>query len=386
MVNNRDVVIVGGGVAGCSVAYHLALAGVKSTVIEREGIGTQASGFASGGLNPLEGAQIPGPLSGLAIESYRMHLDYFQKLKDASGVDYQGRIVSLLKVAFDDSEMGELQDSMGIFEAAAADGFEARLLERNEVLELEPGISPEIVGGLLCYGNGAVDSYQYTLALATAAERLGVEFRSGSVNGLAVGRGGAAGVLLGDGQISCEILVLAAGPWSRQAETWLDVSIPVEPLKGETLRLEYEGYRLKHDLSGGGGSIYAKPDGLAWCGTTEEWQGFDKEPSESARQSIIERVVRIVPVLEQARLALHTACLRPVTADWLPIVGKAPGWDNVYLATGAGRKGILLSPGMGKAVADLIVDGRTEISIETSSPERFVPVAGGRNGGEGEEE
>ena len=374
MAENRDVVIVGGGAAGCSVAYHLALAGVKSTVIEREGIGTQASGFASGGLNPLEGAQIPGPLGALAIESYRMHLEQFGSLAEASGVEYQGRIVSLLKVAFDAEEMGELEESRKIFAAAEGDGFSARLLTREEALELEPGVSREIVGGLLCVGNGAVDSYQYTLALATAAEKLGVEFRSGSVQGLAVDGGGAAGVLVGDGQIGCDCLVLAAGPWSRQAETWLDVSIPVEPLKGETLRLEYSGEQLRHDLSGGGGSLYAKPDGLVWCGTTEEWQGFDKEPSESARQSIIQRAVRIVPGLEQARLALHTACLRPVTPDWLPLIGKAPGWDNVYLATGAGRKGILLSPGMGKAVTDLIVTGSTEVSIGTCAPERFAPV------------
>ncbi len=375
MADNRDVVIVGGGVAGCSVAYHLALAGVKSTVIEREGIGTQASGFASGGLNPLEGAQIPGPLGALAMESYRMHLEQFGSLVEASGVAYQGRIVSLLKVAFDAEELGQLEESRGIF-AAGVEGFSAQLLTREEALELEPGVSSEIVGGLLCNGNGAVDSYQYTLALATAAERLGVEFRSGSVHGLAVSGGGAAGVLMGDGRIDCDCLALAAGPWSRQAETWLDVSIPVEPLKGETLRLEYSGERLRYDLSGGGGSLYAKPDGLVWCGTTEEWQGFDKEPSESARQSIIQRAVRIFPGLEQARLALHTACLRPVTPDWLPIIGKAPGWDNVYLATGAGRKGILLSPGMGKAVADLIVNGATEVPIAESAPERFAAVAG----------
>ena len=68
-----QVVIVGGGAAGCSVAYYLALAGVKATIVEREGIGTQASGFSAGGLNPLEGAHIPGSLAPLAIECFRMH-------------------------------------------------------------------------------------------------------------------------------------------------------------------------------------------------------------------------------------------------------------------------------------------------------------------------
>ncbi len=84
-----------------------------------------------------------------------------------------------------------------------------------------------------------------------------------------------------------------------------------------------------------------------------------------------------MPELAQAKLALQTACLRPVTSDWLPIVGKAPGWDNVYLTTGAGKKGILLSPGMGKATADLITQGATSLSIGPCSPSRFSSVSSG---------
>ncbi len=83
-----------------------------------------------------------------------------------------------------------------------------------------------------------------------------------------------------------------------------------------------------------------------------------------------------MPEIAEARLVLHTACLRPVTPDWLPIVGRAPGWDNVYLATGAGKKGILLSPAMGKAVADLITQDSTELSVEQFSPERFAGPTG----------
>jgi glycine oxidase len=178
-------------------------------------------------------------------------------------------------------------------------------------------------------------------------------------------------VFLADTEIACDCLVLAAGPWSREAETWLDCSIPVDPLKGEILRLEHSGPCLAHDFSGGGGSVYSKPDGMVWCGTTEERQGFNRETTAAARQAIIQGAVRIIPDLARAKLALQTACLRPVTPDWLPIVGRAPGWDNVYLATGAGKKGILLSPAMGKATADLITQGATALSIGPCSPFRF---------------
>jgi len=78
-----------------------------------------------------------------------------------------------------------------------------------------------------------------------------------------------------------------------------------------------------------------------------------------------------MPAMADAELVLHTACLRPVTSDWLPIIGRAPGWDNAYLATGAGKKGILISTGMGKAVADVIASGSTDVPTGGLEPDRF---------------
>ena len=372
MPESSDVVIVGGGAAGCSVAYHLALAGVKSTIVEGQGVATQASGFSAGGLNPLQGSGIPGPLGPLAMESYLMHLELFDQLQYDSGIDYDGRIISLLKVAFDEEELTELQETDDVF--APVDGFDARWLDTREVLELEPRVSPKIIRGLVARGNAAMDSYKYTLALLQSAEKMGAAIRSGTVAGLETENNRVTEVRLGDDTISCGQVVLAMGPWSRRAEAWLDAYIPVDPLKGEILRTELSGPPLNHDLSGGGGSLHPKPDGLVWCGTTEEWKGFDKETTASSRRSILEGAVRLVPDMADAHLSLQTACLRPVTPDWLPIIGRVPGWDNVYLATGAGKKGILLSPGIGKSVADLMTQGETSLSIGPFDPSRFTPT------------
>ena len=372
MADSSEVVIVGGGAAGCSVAYHLALAGVKVTVIEEAGVGTQASGFSAGGLNPLQGTGIPGPLGPLAIESYDMHLALWDDLKEQTGIDYDGRIISLLKVAFDEDELPDLEETEELF--SAADGFEARWLDPQDVADLEPRLASGIIRGVYARGNAALDSYKYTLALVEAAEKLGTTVRSASVHGLERNSGRITAVVLGDGTISCGQVVLAMGPWSRKAEPWLDAYIPVDPLKGEILRMDLPGPGLTHDISGGGGSLHPKPDGLVWCGTTEEWRGFDKQLSGSAHQSILEGAIRLVPDMAQAHLSLQTACLRPVTPDWLPIIGRAPGWDNVYLATGAGKKGILLSPGIGKAIADLMTQGETTLSIGAFDPARFTAM------------
>ena len=171
MNNGSDVVIVGGGAAGCSVAYYLAQSGVRSTIIERESIGSQASGFSAGGLNPLQGTGIPGPLSDVAMESYQMHQELWPVLKADTGVDYEWRIISLIKAAFDEAELPELRDTAEVF--TRTDGFEASWLDREQVLDLEPRIAPDVLQAVVARGNAALDSYKYTLALVQAAANCG---------------------------------------------------------------------------------------------------------------------------------------------------------------------------------------------------------------------
>ena len=375
MVETSEVVIVGAGAAGCAVAYYLARSGVQATVIEEQDVAGQASGYAAGLLNPLQGHGIPGPMGAFAWESYQLHLKLWEDLQEETGLNLQGRTISSIRVAFEEADFSDMEDTLALF--SATDGFEARWLNAREVHELDPRITPKSVGGLYSRGSAGVDSYQYTMALAEAAKKRGAVIRQGKVCGLehSNGRmtgGRVTGVKLEDGMVSCDRVVLAMGPWSRQAEPWLGIYIPVDPLKGEILRFDLPAPALDYDLSGGGGSIYAKPDGQVWCGLTEEWKGFDRQASESARRSILESAVILIPELAHAKLVMHTACLRPVTPDWLPILGQAPGYENVYLATGAGKKGILLSPGIGKGIADLITKGDTELAISAFDPQRFT--------------
>ena len=369
MPGSYDVAIVGGGAAGSASAYYLANAGVKVVLIERDGVAAHASGYSAGGLNPLQGAGIPGLLGPLAIESFRMHLELWDPLTSESRVDFTPEVISVIRAAFDESEVPELRETARLHETA--DGFTGGMLDSAELYRMVPGLAPGAIGGVHTDGNAALDSYLYTVALARAAERLGAEVRSGRVTGLKKMGDCATAVLLDDGEIACETVVLAMGPWSAQAETWLDGVVPVKPLRGEILRMDLPGQEpLGHDLSGMGVSLHARR-GQVWIGTTEESLGFDVEPSEATRQSLTLSAAKLMPAMAGARLAQHTVCLRPVTPDWLPILGAAPGWSNVFLATGAGKKGILISPGMGKAVADLVTTGSTELPIGPFDPDRF---------------
>ena len=272
--STTDVAIIGGGAAGCAVAYYLAEAGVKSTIIEREGVGSQASGFAAGGLNPLQGAGIPGPLGAFAWESFRMHHGLATELRERTGIDYEFRTVSAVHLALEEDELPGLRETVDLF--TAAEGFEAGFFDPKHIAEFEPRITPNFIRGVHEYGNAALDSLDFTRALAAAAESGGASVRPGTVCRIHVDGNAALRVSLEDGVIECGRVVLALGPWSRRAEAWLDAYIPVDPLKGEILRLDTANRPLNCDVSGGGGSIYNKPD-LAWCGT-EEWRGFDRQP------------------------------------------------------------------------------------------------------------
>ncbi len=369
----EDVVIVGGGASGCAVSYFLAKAGVKSTTIERDALAANASGYSAGGLNPLEGAGIPGPLGPLAIESYRMHAEIRPELAELSGVDFGYKIISSIRVAFDDSELADLQTTHDIFESAD-DDFSAEWLDASQLRELEPRISGDAIGALDTRGNAILSSYRYTLALAKTAETMGARVVSGCVTGVRTSGGRVTAVLTDSGEISCDAVVFATGPWSGQVEEWLGVPVPIESFKGEILRMKLGGPPLDRDFHSVDVDLNHREDGQTWVGASDERKSFDRNPSAQARAISLSRAASLMPDIRDAELVLHTACLRPRSPDWMPIVGNAPGWDNAYLSTGAGKKGILLSPGMGKAVADLMTSGATDVPIEGFQAERFTAV------------
>ena len=166
--------------------------------------------------------------------------------------------------------------------------------------------------------------------------------------------------------------MLAAGPWSGAVSDWIGSPIDILPLKGQILRLRAPGRPFECSLGWEGHYATTKPDGLLWTGTTEEEVGFDENPTPEARDAIMSTLLKMAPSLTEARLVQQTACLRPVASDGELIMGQAPGLRGAYLATGTGRKGILLSPAVGRITADLITTGDAGMDIDAFSPARFA--------------
>ena len=371
--SQSDIVVVGAGITGSFVTYFLARLGYAPTLIERAGIGNQASGHNPGGLCPLHGTGIPGPLASLAMESFRLHIEIREAIERLSGMAIGARRASRIELAFEEDDLVASSRSLELHEAA--EGFSAHWLDRNELLAMEPRLAPSVLRGLRTEGSAEVDSRRYTVAVATAAVKLGAKLVSASVTGLKRSGARVTGVILDSGELACGALVLATGPWTADPAHWLGVSIPVEPVKGELLIARLQGPALRESLTWRRAALYSQPDGTVWLGGTETSAGFDAAPTAAGREAIMRDAARIMPSIRNAELTGHIAALRPVTPDGLPIVGRPPGWENVLIATGAGRKGMLLSAGMGSAVAGEIAKGRSALDIDSCSLERFpAPV------------
>ncbi|HUM14487.1 MAG TPA: FAD-dependent oxidoreductase [Candidatus Nitrosotalea sp.] len=369
-VSSSGVVIVGGGIAGVVTAYYLAKAGVASVVVERDAIGSHASGFAYGGLSPVTGAGIPGPLAEVAQAGMRLHRELAETVVEEAGIDVEFRVRSSLALAFTEAEARRLHAALPWQQKQP--GCAARWLDSAEARRVEPRVSEEVLGAVSIDGTADVEPYRLVLALTRAAERLGVSVRHGRIIGLRRELGKVTHVVLERGEIPCDVVVLAQGPWSAEASAWLDLPIEVRPLKGQILRLQAPGPPVPCSVGWGHNYATTKPDGLLWAGTTEEEAGFDEETTREARDEIGAALVKMLPAMADAQVVHQTACLRPVASDGLLVLGRVPGFDSVYMATGAGRKGILLGPAMGRAVADLILTGKSTLALEAFSPARFA--------------
>jgi glycine oxidase len=363
-------VVIGGGVAGACAAFFISRAGCRVTLIERDGIAQHASGRNPGGLNPLFGAGIPGPLQALALESFRLHLEMWDDVARVSDIDFRGRFKTRLNVALDMDDVRRLESLAARYEATS--GLTARWLEARELRKVDRRVSPDALGGLSAEGDAKVNSAAFTRAVVVAACRLGATSHAGEVTGLTSAGSTVSAVQLSDETIACDGVALATGPWVDAPSQWVGLPLPVEPVKGEMLLVEPPGGAATTDMAWRDAAVYETGGSSVWLGGTEAAAGFDDAVTDHARAAILERVSIAFPGLGRGRVFHQTAGLRPVTPDGLPVLGIPPGWDNVCLLLGGGRKGMLLGPAMGQAAADLLVTGATGLTVAPCSPSRFV--------------
>ena len=335
-------------------------------------MGSHASGFAFGGLGPLEGAGIPDHILDFSVWCFERHKTIYEELREETGIDTQFHLRDRLNLAFTEEEAGQQQRA--ITWQSQLPGYRVEWLQPQEAVKAEPRTNPNCIGASYAQGTGAVEAYRYNLAVAQAAEKHGATILQRRVTGLLSEEGKARGVKLETGEMAAGTVVLAGGPWTGSMSGWCGLEIPVRPLKGQIIRLQLSENPMRASLNYAGSYAASKPDGLIWAGTTEEDTGFDEEITTAARDKVMGDLLKMAPSLAEAELVQQTACLRPLSADGMPIVGDIQGWDNLYIVTGGGRKGILWSTGMAQGLADLILNGKSNVpDLPNLSLSRFHP-------------
>ena len=364
-----NIIVIGGGITGSLITYFLARNGIPATLIENSGIGEQASGQNPGGLNPLHGPCIPGTMSEFALRSFRLHQEHLNNITKLSGLDYQWNYVSRIEVAFNNDEITKLHNMAALYNNT--EGFSATYLDQQELLQIEPTISDNVVAGLLLKGNVIVNGHTYTVAAAEAARSLGASVIDANVSGLKHDGARVTGVQFNDETLDCDAVILATGPWASEADKWLGKKIAVMPVKGELLLVDMQGQQLNHHFTRSTMGIYNLPQGKAMLGGTWEQAGFNVKPTQQGYDKIINGVAEFMPCIREAKIERHMAALRPVTQDGLPILGKISDFDNAFVATGAGSKGMLLATGMAESIVNLVSREKPGLPLDQFSPERF---------------
>src|ERR1051326_2038871 len=180
--SSADVVIVGGGIAGMTTAYYLAKSGVASVVVERDAIGSHASGFAYGGLSPGTRAGIPRPLAEVAQAGMRLHRELAESVVAETGIGIDFRVRRSLALAFTEAEAQRLQGTLPWQQQQP--GYVSRWLDGDEARRVEPRVSEEAIGAVSIEGGADVEPYRLVLALTRAADALGASGRHGRITGL----------------------------------------------------------------------------------------------------------------------------------------------------------------------------------------------------------
>jgi glycine/D-amino acid oxidase-like deaminating enzyme len=377
-----DVTVIGGGVIGSSVAYHLSTKKVSVVLLEK---GDFASGTSSAcdGLIFLQSKK-PGPHLELAMASRAR----FDSLSDELNSHIELRCEGGMITIGTDSELHAMEHFV---EEQRKLGLEVSLLDGRQAMELESCLSHEIMASTFCPLDGQVNPIYLTLAFLKAARRQGARlFAHTPVTGIKRREDGIHALRTPHGVIETGTVVNAAGVYAPEIGKMIDLDIPITPRRGQLLVTEALPPLLSrcllsaryiaakydpHPAPGGslGISIEQTGNGNFLLGSTREFVGFDKHTTPDAMERIVSETTRIIPRLKDAHLIRAFAGLRPYTPDGLPILGKVNGAEGFIMAAGHEGDGIALSPITGQLIAELIAEGKPSISLEPFALERFFP-------------
>ncbi len=375
MTETADVVIIGGGIVGSSIAYHLTEAGcARVVVLERESQqGLCSTGKSAGGVR----AQFSTPIN---VQMSLYSIDFFNHFEEMTGDDASYKPHGYLFIATTEPHLDYLKANRKRQQGLGLTNVE--LLSREDVLEIIPQLSGEdVLGATFCPTDGFVDPYIIMRGFMTCARNRGAKIHLDTeVIGIDLEGDRVKGVTTSRGRISTGVVVNAAGPWAALVARLAGIEIPVSPLRRQIVNTEAfdllpARLPMVVDMSSG---FHFRPEGsgymMAWPDPEENFSfntGFDQEFIEK----VLVRAVKRIPCFAEAEVNPRRcwAGLYEMTPDHHAIIGPAPGVEGLYLANGFSGHGVMHSPATGRIISDLIMSKETRLLDATPlGAERFA--------------
>jgi glycine oxidase len=357
------VAVIGGGVIGASIAYHLRKAKADVVLLERGEIGGEASGAAAGMLiAPIEDTGHKA-FDALRKASLAIYPDLIREVEAASGVDVQYKVPGMIRTACTEAFAKKLRA------ACRKPGFQ--WVDRDALHELEPSLTTDVLGAAYSESDADLNPGALTNAFAAAAKKRGADIRPRTmVTGFLKDRDRLLGVSTNVGDVLADAVVIAAGPWTAPLGLRLNARLATPPMRGQMIA--FRSKQLRHAIWGEDGYLVPKPGGFVFAGATVEDVGFRKTTTARGLAGLRNMASALVPALRTATIASTWAGLRPGSPDGLPIIGRIPGAQNAYVATGHFRNGILLAPITGALVSELVLNGKLDARLRAFGAARFA--------------
>ena len=371
MVKTADVVIVGGGVVGCSIAYHLARRGMRDVVVlERETVGSGTTSKAAGGIR----TQFPTETEiRFSQESQRV----FETFKDEFGVDPGYQRIGYLFLITDPADLAGFETRIALQRRC---GVDVSVITPKAAQDIVPALRvDDLIAAVWGPTDGMAGPAEVTNAFARRARELGARIVEGvDVTGIDVERGRVRGVRTSQGAISAPIVINAAGPVAARVGRLAGVDVAVHPRRRHIFFTEpfpeIPGpVPLTTDRASGFYFRKEMEQLLLSPGDVEDIGEDFTVPMDRARiDETVEKALHRIPIVEKARISGGWAGLRPLTPDDHAIIGWAPNVEGFFLAVGFGGHGFQHSPASGRYVSEWLLDGKPSLDLSLFDPGRFA--------------
>lgn len=367
-----DVIVVGGGVIGLSIADELAGQGAAVTLLEHGEFGREASWAGAGILPPGNRRLATSPKARLRAVSHALWPELSRRLLEQTGIDNGFRECGGIAVRLNGGP-DELQHEISCWRN---EGVEVQELPVDELQRCEPELSDQVSSGYRLPELRQVRNPRHSKALVASCAARGVRLRPGTpVVGIERDEERIVSVRSPDETWHASMYCIAGGAWSQQLVNHVGANVGVGPVRGQIVLLGMQPLPIRHVVEVGKRYLVPRPDGRILVGSTEERVGFKKRNTATAVSELIRFAEELVPSLSAATFERAWSGLRPGSIDELPYLGRVAGFENLFLAAGHFRSGLQMSPATAVVMRQVMLEQPPSIPWEAFRCDRHQDSA-----------